>query len=109
MDGKIKKMQDPDYEKRLNIAMKAHELGCLIYSSDTGEWYTPREFVESDEKVVYTRNGLTEYHNFSTFYAKFAIESELSKLHKAEERFQKFMTKVQKAFDYTSKPKLKKM
>jgi len=109
MNGKIKKMKDPDYDKRLDIAMKAHESGCLIYSCDTCEWYTPREFVESDEKVVYTRNGLTDYHNFSTFYPKFAIESELSKLHKAEERFQKFMSKVQSAFDYNPKPKLKKM
>jgi hypothetical protein len=108
MKGELKKTEDIEYQERLKIAMKAFEAGCVIRSNDTGKWYTPREFLESDEKVIYTRKGLQDFHNFTTFYPASAIKSRLDALHKAEQDFHEFMIKIVHAFDFSPKKKLKK-
>jgi hypothetical protein len=108
MEGELKKLDDIEYQERLKIAMKAFEAGCVIRSNDTGKWYTPREFLESDEKVVYTRKGLQDFHNFTTFYPASAIKSRLDALREAEQDFHEFMTKIVHAFDFSPKKKLKK-
>jgi hypothetical protein len=108
MEGRLKKTEDKEYQQRLEIAMKAFEAGCVIRSNDTGKWYTPREFLESNEKVIYTRKGLEDFRNFSTFYPASAIKSRLDALHNAEQEFHEFMTKIVHAFDFSPKKKLKK-
>jgi hypothetical protein len=78
--------------------MDALNSGCVINSNDTRKWYTPREFMESDERVVFTIIDLNEHINFTLIYPKHAIKRKLDELHAAEEDFQSFMPKMLNAF-----------
>lgn len=99
MEGKPTDIRSADYHDRLKIAMEAYNKGCVIFSENTRKWYTPREFVDSDEKVIFKRVGLDNYSNFTNFYPAFAIKSKLEALHDAEQEFQDFMKKMLNAFE----------
>jgi hypothetical protein len=43
--------QDLEYNAKLVHAKDAHAAGCRVYSMQTKKLYTPRELLESDERV----------------------------------------------------------
>ena len=47
--------KDPSYNAKLVHAKDAHNARCWIYSIATKKVYTPREFMESGEKVTIYR------------------------------------------------------
>lgn len=97
------------YKIKRDIAIKAYNLGCVIFSHDTKKVYTPREFLESDEVVVVKKLGMQDYHNFTLHYAKYAIAKKLEELRMAQEEFDKFMVKMLEAFQLNpQQPKSKK-
>lgn len=103
---------DSDYEERLKVAVKAHKGGQLIHSQTTGLIYTPREFLESKELVVYKMRGLETFSNLTFFYPKAAIDKKLENLQKArieldnaEQDLRDFMTRLLKAFEILPKDK----
>jgi hypothetical protein len=98
MQDDLKNKNSGAYKQKLEMAMSAFESGCLIYSHDTCKWLTPREFMESDERVVLKGDGLEKYTNFTLMYPKQAIERKLEDLHKAQSNFDAFMKKVLNAF-----------
>jgi hypothetical protein len=94
-DGNDTKSQE--YEARKKLSIKAFDSGCVICSN--GKFYTPREFLESDEKVTFMRNGLDEYSNCALHYPKNAIERKLEDLRKAHREFESFMQSLTTAFE----------
>jgi hypothetical protein len=103
---------DPDYEERRKVALRAYEKGLLIHSQTTGMIYTPREFLDSNEKVIYELRGVETYSNLTHFYPKAAIETKLGnlrrargELEKAERDLQDFMDRLLKAFEVLPKNK----
>ena len=88
-----------DYEARKKLAVRAFEKGTLIYSTASRKFYTPREFLDSNEKVVITKNGLDELCNCNLIYPKSAVERKLEDLQKAQQEFDRFMKKLMTAFE----------
>ena len=88
-----------DYQARKRLAVKAFESGTLIYSTYSHKFYTPREFLDSNEKVVITKNGMDELCNCKLHYPKNAIERKLEDLRRAQDEFDSFLKKVMTAFE----------
>lgn len=98
MKENIRQKDSEAYKIKREIAVKAYNLGCVIFSHETKKVYTPREFMDSDETVVVKRLGMQDYHNFTLHYAKYAIAKKLEDLRKAHEEFDAFMLKMLDAF-----------
>lgn len=103
---------DPDYEERREVAMRAYEKGLLIHSQTTGRLYTPREFLDSKEKLIYENRGVKRYSNLTHFYPKAVIDAKLGKLQKArveldkaENDLQDFLVRLMNAFEISPKKK----
>ena len=90
---------DPEYEARKKLALKAFQHGTLIFSTASQKFYTPRDFLASNEKVVITKNGLDELCNCTLIYPKSAVERKLEDLHKAQQEFDEFIKKLMTAFE----------
>jgi hypothetical protein len=99
MEDDLKNKNSEAYKQKLKLAMSAFESGCIIYSQDTCRWLTPREFMESDERVVLKGDGLEKYSNFTLIYPKQAIERNLEDLRRAQTDFDAIMKKVLTAFE----------
>ncbi|RQO69399.1 hypothetical protein DBR43_15040 [Pedobacter sp. KBW06] len=106
------KVNDPFYEDRLKISLQAHASGCLIQSILTKKLYTPKEFLNSDEKVTYTNLGLENYPSVTRLYPGYILESRVKiveqakeELAKAEADLQDVIKKVITTFDFTPKSK----
>jgi hypothetical protein len=98
MDNDLKDKSSDAYKQKLELAMKAFDAGCIIYSQDTCNWYTPREFMESNERVVWKMLGLEKHSNFTLMYPRHAIERKMEDLQKAQIEFDVFIKKVLGAF-----------
>ena len=86
------------YKDKLKVALDAFNSGCVIHSNDTGKWYTPREFMDCDERVVFTKVDSSEQINFTLIYPNHAIKRKSHDLQDAEQDFQSFMLKMLDAF-----------
>ena len=91
--------RDPMYEKRKELALIAFNSGCMIYASDTGKWYTPKEFVESDQVIDTKVYAMQEYSNIVLHYAKNALIVEQEKMRKKQIEYEAFMKRVLEAFE----------
>ncbi|MES2830048.1 MAG: hypothetical protein V4687_17960 [Bacteroidota bacterium] len=101
--------QEEHYKYRVEAAKNAFERRHLIWSRDNKRWYTPREFVESDEIIKFKFVGVQKiYENIDLFDIQFAIRSKVSGIKKAQEDFEAFMTKVFTAFELQPISKNKK-
>ena len=89
--------KDPDYEARKKVSVKAFESGCVICLN--GKFYTPRAFLESDEKVTFMTSGTQEYSNCTLHYPRHAVERKLEDLRKAHKEFESFMQSLITAFE----------
>ncbi len=98
MQRNLKDKNSEAYKDKLNLAMKAYDSGCIIFSHDTKKWYTPREFMDSDESVVFKQLGMEKQTNFTLISPDHAIKRKLEDLHKAEQDFDAFMRKILTAF-----------
>lgn len=98
MQNDLKDKNSEAYKDKLKLAMKAFEAGCIIYSHESRHWYTPREFMDCEEKVVFKQLGIERYTNFTLFYPQHAIKKKLEDLHRAEQEFDEFMRKMLTAF-----------
>jgi hypothetical protein len=92
------KLNDPDYEARKKLSIKAFEAGCVICSN--GKFYTPRDFLESDVKVTFLKSGMQEYSNCPLHYPKHAIERKLEDVRKAQQELESFMQSLTTAFEF---------
>jgi hypothetical protein len=99
MKDDLRDKQSAAHKDKLKVAMDAFNSGCVIHSNDTGKWYTPREFMNCDERVVFTKVDLNENINFTLIYPKHAIKRKLDDLHNAEQELQGFMLKMLNAFE----------
>lgn len=106
------KTKDAFYDERVKHATKAHASGCLIYSQNTKKLYTPREYVESGEKVTYTRIGLDNTVNLTLLYPKMVLGSRIERVNKAqadlvaaEADLQSAIEKIFVTFDFQTKTK----
>jgi len=77
-------VKDAHYTARLKIAMTAYSSGSIIFSQDTNNLYTPREFLDSKEEVRYKKYGLEEYHNFTLLYPHTLITGLINEVDKAK-------------------------
>ena len=90
-------INDPDYEARKKLSIKAFETGCVICSQ--GKFYTPRAFLESDVKVTFFTSGMKEYSNCALHYPTHAIQRKLEDLKKAHLEFESFIQSLTTAFE----------
>ena len=91
--------KDSNYEGRKKVAIKAFNGGYVIFAKDSQRFYTPREFLNSDERVIIEKIGLDEYMNCTLIDAKHAIGRKLEDLQKAKKEFDQFMNSMMNAFD----------
>ncbi|WP_316743794.1 hypothetical protein [Pedobacter antarcticus] len=97
-----------DYDKRREIATKAFEGGFVIFSQASQKWYTPREFLDSNEQVTYTKAGVSVVPNVNFYYPAYAIKKRMEKLQLEEKDFNDFMDRVNIAFEMVPRKKTKK-
>lgn len=86
------------------IAKDAYFAGCWVYSVETGNWYTPEEFVKSAERVRMHRNK-PEEGQFKVMDPKAGIRVKLDKLHKMQAELDEFTRKVCDYYDFKRKGK----
>jgi hypothetical protein len=97
------------YKAKVKVALKAFECGCLISCHDSGKMYTPREFMDSDEKVIIKQVDVYNMPNYTLMYPKHAIGRKLEELQEAQKEFESFIVRVLNAFDLEPvKPEKKK-
>ncbi|WP_316780416.1 hypothetical protein [Pedobacter antarcticus] len=94
-----------EYQHRKQLAMDAHRSGCVIFSPETQKYYTPREFLDSNEVVIYSMKGMVPGPNFELIKPKIAIRKKLEDLNKTESEFQEFLRRMMSAFEMAPKTK----
>jgi hypothetical protein len=92
-------LKDQNYEERKKVAIKAFNGGYVIFAKASKRFYTPREFVNSNEVVVIEKIGLDEYMNCTLINPKHAIGRKLEDLQKAQKEFEQFIESMMSAFD----------
>lgn len=107
MQDDLKNKDSKLYREKREFAMRAFNGGCVIYTHGSRKWYTPREFMDSDETIEVKTFGSQDYANVTLMYPKHAIEKRLEDLRKAQEDFDAFMVKMLTAFELNPKPKPK--
>lgn len=107
MQDDLKNKESKLYKDKRAFAMRAYNAGCVIYTQGTRKWYTPREFMDSDETIEVKTFGSQDYANVTLMYPKHAIEKRLEDLRKAQEEFDAFMEKMMSAFELSPKQKPK--
>ena len=108
MNSAVKnRTEDSEYTKRREIATKAFEGGFVIFSPKSQKWYTPREFLDSDEQVVFTKAGVSDVPNVNFYYPAYAIQKRIEKLQRDENDFKRFINRVTTAFELVPKKKTK--
>jgi hypothetical protein len=95
---------DESYKLRVEVSKKAFNNHCLIFSPESQKWYTPREFLESNEKVERKPVGMHDYYNVSFFNPQSAILRQLEMLQKAQKGLDELILKVNSSFEIISKP-----
>jgi hypothetical protein len=100
MQNDLKDKNSEAYKNKLKVAMKAFEAGCIIYSHESKQWYTPREFMDCDERVVFKAMGMEKHTNFTLLCPEHAIKKKLEDLHRAEQEFDAFVRKMLTAFKF---------
>lgn len=103
MQDDLRDKNSEAYKAKLKIALKAFDTGSLIISTETQKWYTPREFMESNERVQVKTYGMQEYSNFTLHYAQNAIKKKLEELHLAQAELDAMVEKVLTAFEFSPK------
>ncbi|MGN7203944.1 hypothetical protein ACTHQF_06690 [Pedobacter sp. SAFR-022] len=101
MQNDLKDKNSEAYKDKLKLAMKAFKAGCIIYSHETKQWYTPREFMDCDERVVFKAMGMEKHTNFTLLYPEHAIKKKLEDLCRVEQEFDTFMKKMLAAFKFS--------
>jgi hypothetical protein len=95
---------DVGHQIKRAVAKDAYYAGCWVYSVTTGKWYTPEEFVESDEKIRMHRNK-PEEGLFKVMDPKAGIRTKLDKLNKMRIELEEFTRKVCDYYDFKRKGK----
>jgi hypothetical protein len=67
--------------------------------SDTQKWYTPKEFVESNEIIKSDSYALQEYTNIVLHYPKNAISWHKTRAQQSQKDFDSFLERVMNAFE----------
>jgi hypothetical protein len=74
MQNDLKNKNSEAYKAKAQVALKAFESGCLIWCQDGKKFYTPREFMDSDEVVTIKYVELQQYKNYTLVYPQHAIQ-----------------------------------
>lgn len=86
------------------IAKDAYIAGCWVYSIETRKWYTPEEFVKSNERVTMHRNK-PEEGQFKVIDPKAGIRAKTEKLTLVQKELEEFTKKVCEYYDFKRKGK----
>jgi hypothetical protein len=89
---------DPHRAGRRKLAIEAFDDNCIIFSTTTKKFYTPVDFVESNEQVIYVTIGAEEHCNCKLHSVEFTAECKLSEFQEALNEYQTFMHKLTTAF-----------
>ncbi len=109
MQDDLRNKNSEAYKEKAKVALKAFECGCVICCHESGKTYTPREYMDSDERVVVKRIELQEFNNYTLMYPRYAIGRKLEDLNEAYKEFHSFMDRMLNAFElHPVKPHKKK-
>lgn len=100
----LKPENDPAYRHKRALAKDAYYAGCWIFSVKTGKWYTPEEFVKSNETVSVHR-GKPDQADFKVMDPKAGIKQKLTKLSADQKELEEFTKKVCDYYDFKRKGK----
>ncbi|WP_448104709.1 hypothetical protein [Pedobacter panaciterrae] len=108
MEGNWKRrtVADPARTAKLAIAKDAAIAGCLIYSNETGNWYTPKQFMESKERVNIHRGKDDSEKKFRIRIPEAGIKEKMEVLRKAQDDLQNFIALTTEYFEMQAKQKL---
>jgi hypothetical protein len=105
----LRNRESEAYKAKAQVALRAFESGCLIWCQDSKKFYTPREFMDSEEVVKITHVELQQYKNYTLVYPQHAIQRQLNELLEAQKEFGSFMARLLNAFElHPMKPDKKK-
>jgi hypothetical protein len=99
MQDGLKNEKGGVYKQKAEVALKAFECGCLIWCQNSKRFYTPREFMDSDEVVKITHVELQQYKNYTLVYPQHAIQRQLNELQEAQKEFGSLMVRLLNAFE----------
>lgn len=98
--------KDPAEIAKLAIATDAGKAGCLIYSVNTGKWYTPKQFMKADIETVFIKRGRDNGEKiFKIMRPEAGIKQKLDNLQRAETELREFMATVIDVFALEAKQK----
>jgi len=86
--------KDPEYAQKRVYAKEAYHAKCFIYSRSTKQWYTPEEFMASDERVV-IRRGKEELGVFLIIDPILAYKQKLELIVKLQNEAAEFKSKAE--------------
>lgn len=88
----------PGYEAKRAIAKDAWFSGAWIYNSNNGKWYSPEEFMKSDEIVNFNR-GKDDANKFKIRDPKVGIIEKIKILEVAQKEVSEFINRVHEYYD----------
>lgn len=100
----MKEQPDIGHQMKRAVAADAYHAGCWVYSVKTGKWYTPEEFVKSDESVDIHR-GKPEEGKFKVVDPKAGIKAKMEKVRIVQMELEEFTKKVCDYYDFKRKGK----
>lgn len=108
MDKDLLDKNSEAYKAKLELAKKAFEKGCFIHCKDSGKLYSPREFMESNERIKSEMYAQQNYSNMTLHYVDYLLRTKLEQLNTAQQEYNEFMKKVVNAFELSPKQPLQK-
>ncbi|RQO65092.1 hypothetical protein DBR40_24790 [Pedobacter sp. KBW01] len=93
-DWKKRMGGDSEYNAKRAIAKDAYNAGCIIYSTGSGKWYTPEEFMNTESEKVSIHRGKDDGRKFTIMTIKAGVQKKLEALKYAEADLQNFMGRM---------------
>ena len=103
----IDRSKEINYNAKLAIAKDAYHASCWVYSERTKKLYTPREFMDSTEKVNFIR-GFEETGVYKVVDPRKWYYLILDNIKNQTEEVLKLQKRIDEYYEMTPKPKNKK-
>ena len=96
--------KDPEYNAKLVHAKDAHAAGCWVYSMQTKKLYTPREFLESDERIHIYR-GKEDQSRFKIVDPRGMLSKLIGDVQERTKEIAKLQQRIYEYYDVVAKGK----
>jgi hypothetical protein len=95
---------NPEYNAKYAIARDAFLSNCMIYSTATGQWYTPEEFMKTDSEKISVHRGKDDADKFKVMDPRAGLKQKLGAAARAVQDLSAYIAKIDEYFDFINKP-----